>query len=227
MQEALYVQGSNDGRGSLRGELSKVTGTLEFSSYTGEPLDWWVENAYKILNRYDGGGKTFVDIGAHIGVVTVLAMLGGFEKGVAVEALPMNYQKLLINVDRHKLAGRVLPIWAAISNDPAITKRSLGYVPNSNSGTSSLAFGDGVLNTPVASLRLDNVYDIIGRPDFLKIDIEGGEWEILDQIDSEYLDLELHPKIGTYSVEDAKELLSAKYDLKDNPETPGVYGYRK
>lgn len=199
----------------------------EFAVPDGEALDFWIANAYEILNRHEGPGETFVDLGAHVGIVSVLAVREkGFQKVIAVEPALENYVQLLDNIAVNDCEGKILPVWAAITNDLPLTQTTLKQMPTGNSGTFSPAFTENYLGQQVMSLTLGNIYDIIGRPNFLKIDIEGSEWQILEQIDSDYLDIELHVKQGG-SVEGAVKILDLKYNLTPNTLTDGFYGHRK
>jgi FkbM family methyltransferase len=192
----------------------------------GEQAGWWIENAYEILNRYQGSGKTFVDIGAHIGVESIIAVKErGFDKAIAIEPALENDVKLLDNIAINDCEGYILPLWAAISNDPPLTRLTLRYM-GPNSGTFGLGFSDHLKGQQVMTLTLGNIYDMIGYPDFLKVDIEGGEWGFIDQLNSKYIDIELHSD-KKKQLKEARAILGQKYNLEKNPNTNGFYGHSK
>ncbi len=191
----------------------------------GEQANWWIENAYQILDRYRGNGKTFVDVGAHIGTESILAIKEfGFERVVAIEPALENYVILLDNIALNDCEGYILPLWAAITNDMPLTKRVLRQYPKLNSGTFGLTLPENFPGQSVMTLTLRNIYDIIGKPSFLKVDIEGGEWGLIDQFDSEYIDIELHSDKQD-QLKEAEEVLGLKYNLNKNSNTNGFYGY--
>src|SRR5208283_2488621 len=58
-------------------------------------------NEYKVTPE-DIKDKTVIDIGAHIGSFTRLALRMGAKKVIAVEASPMNYEYLIRNTKEYK-----------------------------------------------------------------------------------------------------------------------------
>jgi FkbM family methyltransferase len=64
-------------------------------------------------------GRTFVDVGAHIGTTTVSALAHhGFERGVAIEPDPDNVRLLRANVALNGLDVRATVVAAAVSDAP-------------------------------------------------------------------------------------------------------------
>jgi FkbM family methyltransferase len=140
-----------------------------------------------------------VDVGAHIGVFSLNAVLYGAKKVIAIEPHPNNYVRLVNNIIRNNLWGKIIPLPLAIggkANEPfdMLPLASIGM----NSGQRSLKFigpGEEVVNVPIVPLRW-LISDL--KIDYLKIDVEGGEFaifegepnEILDNVG--FIDIEMH-----------------------------------
>src|SRR6266700_1429534 len=106
----------------------------------GEPEEIWIENDRHILGRYDQTQRDlFVDIGAHVGAVSVLAVKeDGFDMAIAVEADLENFARMIDNIAVNNCEGQIFPIWAAISTTSL--ERVALYMPPTvaNSGCRSL-----------------------------------------------------------------------------------------
>jgi FkbM family methyltransferase len=115
----------------------------------------------------------FIDIGANVGVYTVLAGAAVGASCIAFEPLPVTFARLLDNVRLNDLGARV-----------TCHNCALGRAPGSASMTTHLdsmnhvadAGEEGAITVPVR--RLDDVVDD-DRPRVVKIDVEGFEPEVL------------------------------------------------
>lgn len=173
---------------------------LEFNIQEGEPISYFYESATKILDRYEGKNKdVLVDVGAHIGVVDILAVRErnwGF--CVGIEANLPNYVRFLDNVNINHCEGKILPIWAAISDKSFQQGTLYSNGQGINSGVQSLVFTDIYPAENVCLITLKDIIGNIPKIDLLKIDIEGGEWalftdenrEIFERV--QWIDVELH-----------------------------------
>ncbi len=148
--------------------------------------------------------KTVIDIGAHIGVFTV--MIGKYietthKKGLilAVEPMTINYIPLLANISINKLHNNVIPIKAAVAP---------------TEGTTTLSW-IGV-KEQVKTITMSHLLNLANSMqhkeiDVVKLDIEGAELEILrDGADwlkhVKAVVMELHP--ATYGYKGIKEIIS-------------------
>jgi len=131
-------------------------------------------------------GSVVYDIGAHAGSIALgVARLAGPAGGViAFEADPANAQSLQENTSRNGLAASLQVVHAAVWSHPASTipfrrsgaRRSHGGV-ETGSQRPVLASGE-LINVPAISL--DDFIAAGGRtPQLVKIDVEGGEYEVL------------------------------------------------
>lgn len=156
----------------------------------------WLDEEYRLpvdAAPFD----TLVDLGANIGLTSLwLARTYGFKKVVAVEPSPENAEIVRINLRNNGLTGEVVEAAVGARNGTAHFAAS----PESNQGRLSTGDSDGF---DVAVVTVDSVLkagDIDGVIDVLKLDIEGGE-EDLVQGNLQWLSrvrrivAELHPAI--------------------------------
>jgi FkbM family methyltransferase len=113
-----------------------------------------------------------VDVGAHVGLQTVMQNGAGFRRVLAFEPDAENYQCLVLNT---RLCPRVTPIFAALSNMTGFAKL-IDPAPY-NTGASHL----GEQSSPndarsVPTLRFD---EFGVAPNYVKIDVEGHELRVL------------------------------------------------
>lgn len=124
---------------------------------------------------------TVLECGANYGAHTVLlAKLVG-EKGrvIAFEPQRLVFHALCANIALQCMT-QVWPYWAAVGNRTG-TIRVTRLDPNADNNFGGLAMGDqhGAATEPVALLRLDS-FATLPRVDFIKIDVEGMEADVLD-----------------------------------------------
>jgi len=128
-------------------------------------------------------GDVVIDLGAHVGVVSIfLAKQYPNLRILAFEPMPQVFALLKANLRRNRVRN-VLAVNMAVSGHGANLDLVAHLASNTGGGTSCLS----TLDLPdheritVPSITLDQIfveYDI-GRCALLKIDIEGGEHEVL------------------------------------------------
>jgi FkbM family methyltransferase len=140
-----------------------------------------------------------VDIGAHVGVVSMsLAKRYGC-KVIAFEPNPDNFARLLENIIANNLGSLITALPCAVTGDGRKVK--IG-TDTDNSGGNDI-YGDGV---EVESVTLAEIMDrAIGTVDLLKIDAEGAEYEILKDVDLS----NIRAIRGEFHGQDGKALLDA------------------
>jgi FkbM family methyltransferase len=135
-----------------------------------------------VLQNYLHKGDIFLDVGANIGAISCVASrLVGDEGSVyAAEPNPKNYKMLNANIRLNKLKN-VYPFQTALGSIEAVAQ--LYNKNEKDSGMASLirdekAIGRGieVTVTSIDKLLEENQMRI---PDFIKIDVEGYELEVL------------------------------------------------
>jgi FkbM family methyltransferase len=121
-------------------------------------------------------GDTVIDIGANIGLFSLLAASRG-AKVFSFEPFPGNYQLLLDNLALNGLQHRVFPFNLAVWNQSGLLKL---YLSETNESSHSMLALSGESVTVKATTLTDilNVHHI-EKCHFLKIDAEGAEYPIL------------------------------------------------
>jgi FkbM family methyltransferase len=130
-----------------------------------------------LLDALPAGG-VLIDVGAHVGIVTLQAArhVGAAGHVHAVEPTPSNGEALLGNVELNGLANVTLHACAAgrEAGSAILHQMGLTYL-NSLVGANPYGREDEAVEVPVRSL--DDL--VTGRVDAIKIDVEGAELEVL------------------------------------------------
>jgi FkbM family methyltransferase len=168
----------------------------------GEPADFYLNETGKLLDRYEGPRKLAVDLGAHVGCFSMLAVAEfGFDLCFAVEADPVNFSHLIINIEANGLTHKIFPVLGCVAPE---SFREANLYLTASSGQQSVMFDPQ--RFPFVKVLTFAPWDLpLPSPviDFLKVDIEGAEFETfkpgLDSDDflfrSKYIDMEMHPTV--------------------------------
>lgn len=192
--------------------------------------------------------KVGVDIGAHIGIMSIAMALRGFEKIYSYEPVKCNYDRLYNNILECEFQSIIMPYQKAVWDR---TGAELEFRRAGNSGQHSAIYLQSYQFSNVCrTLSLVDVCKMIGKPiDYLKIDTEGAEhWiitpdkEVIKHLKKvRYIDLDMHdmgseeffdtqtfPKRNMYyssSKSATKELLSLLKKIGfEQIQTDGVLG---
>jgi len=144
-------------------------------------------------------GNTFVDIGANIGTVSVAAGLRG-AKVIAFEPNPYVTGLLRENLSLNRVSAVVHEKGVAGRSG----KRSFHFVPTMWGG-GSLHREDGEA-IEIDCVGINDFLDGYGNIDFMKIDIEGGEQEILGSISDKNI-----RKVKNFFIEYHSPLVSGEF----------------
>lgn len=146
-----------------------------------------------------GIGDTVIDIGAHIGTFSLFAITQFAQEVYSFEPVSENYELLDYNIwrnsERFKKYSQVVTVeHKAVSNKTG--KRRMGTTSWNTGGHSFYQEGDS--SELVETTTLDSIVRKYGLPriDFLKMDCEGAEFEILFNAPDRIL-----KKIGKISME--------------------------
>jgi FkbM family methyltransferase len=183
--ESVSKDGSSHGQPK---EPERISTTPFFRTYSNDHCVWSSVNdynEYRMPERMDGW--TVVDIGAHIGSFSWLAVNRGAAHVIAMEPHPYNYSALLKNIEG--LQGRVQPMqMAAWRSD-----RDIEWLSMINPWEHDHAAGGGFNTGGVSVMCRDlgaGIIRVLGVPlnvilrdyesvDVLKIDCEASEFPIL------------------------------------------------
>ena len=120
-------------------------------------------------------GDLFVDVGANVGVYTVLAGAAAGADCIAVEPIPTTFAKLRANVRANVMGGRVETLNIGLGRADDV----LHFTSDRDCQNRAVREGELAGETITASVRrLDDL--LAGRsPTLIKIDVEGFESEVL------------------------------------------------
>lgn len=164
------------------GERLRVPPDLRYTSVATFLLRDWSEPELRQLDRFVGPGEVFVDVGANIGLYTLKAarLVGPTGRVIAVEPGAVAGDQLLANValngfDQVRLVRGAL---SDRSGEGVLRHVPLGNDPQAYSLLPDPAAPDG---ERVRTLTLDELCAECGldRLDCLKIDVEGGEEQVI------------------------------------------------
>ncbi|MEP6914019.1 MAG: FkbM family methyltransferase [Acidobacteriota bacterium] len=142
----------------------------------------WEPNLTSFLSSRLREGDVFIDVGANIGYFSLLAsrLVGRTGEVRAIEASPATYAKLLDNIGRNQ-ATNIQAVNAAVSDRPGTVRIFRGE--ESNIGSTSIVSQHGRhFECEIAADRLDALLPeaLRRRVRFVKIDVEGAEWLVID-----------------------------------------------
>jgi len=154
----------------------------------------WRGEAPWHLQHYEGPLAIVVDIGAFTGEFSIAAAERGAGKVVAFEPQPDNFRVLSANVEQFPT---IEPWNRAVTADGSdIMLCSAGVV------SSTIIVTPGLPLIQVPSVSFAGVLSSLAMIDYLKIDIEGGEFSLFDQESNEvkrllvegvkFLEVEIH-----------------------------------
>ena len=185
-----------------------------------------------IIGGVDYAGKVCLDLGANIGGFTKVAQDFGASKVIAVECDHRNFNKLS---ESFKDADNVECIHGAVSNSDEDTVHI--YKSSSRSKHCSVTTIDNKNSKfkeydEVKAIRFN---DLVGKysPDIIKIDIEGAEYQIIDDVLAYHPDvlfIEFHSGTAKSIIKEKIQMFIDKYPINQiepqyiyhNP-TPHVY----
>jgi FkbM family methyltransferase len=143
----------------------------------------WEKPMHDIYFRYLKQNDVVYDLGAHQGFLAIMAshLVGAQGKVFAFEPLPANFNLL----SQHILINGITNCqiyFGAVSEKSGVVNFSVSEADVSNTYvTTSPAFNKHGRHIQSQSFSLDDLIltEKISRPDFIKIDVEGAEYDVL------------------------------------------------
>jgi FkbM family methyltransferase len=149
-----------------------------------------VEGVYRLQELPFEDGNVVLDIGAHVGVVSIY--LAKEHPGITVHAfepLPENYKRLVRNITANGVSN-VVAHNEAVSEDGRDLVLVTDVKSNSGGASAFVVGPDAGESVTVPSVTLTEVFEtyVADRCRLLKIDCEGAEYEILKDAPLERID---------------------------------------
>ena len=163
-----------------RGALEGYRMCIDWRRYRSFVYGAWEPELTRTFASTVKQGMTVIDIGAHIGYYTLLfaKCVGSSGRVFSFEPLPTNFALLQKNVQLNNLRQVQTFNQAVFSRAGEITISVPDDQPNSGNG--SVCLDKGVQQFRVNAVLLDAFCEeFLIRPDVLKMDVEGAEYEVL------------------------------------------------
>jgi len=198
---------------------------------------WYEPQETRIVARVLTSGAVFVDVGANWSYFSLVAagIVGAPGRVVALEPEPRLYASLTSNLAMNGLTS-VTARRAAAGAGTGQTAFAAFDADSDNWGTSHAVFDEGQADFQCATAALDDLLDQehVDCVDLVKIDVEGGELEVLDGMRRgladgryRYVVIECHPEAlasrGTSVAECLDRLLAARYRLGAIDHSPEMH----
>jgi FkbM family methyltransferase len=163
-----------------QGALEGYRMSIDWNRFRSFVYGTWEPEVLRTVTATVKPGMTVMDIGAHIGYYTLLfaKCVGTNGHVVAFEPLPANFELLKRNIRLNELPYVQAISQAVFSRNEEITLTVPDDLPHS--GDASVYPGRGTKQFRVPAITLDTFCDSAGlRPDILKMDVEGAEYDVL------------------------------------------------
>ena len=170
----------------------------------------WMINEYDIEDFEINTNDTVIDIGAHIGLFSLLvSQLCKTGKILSFEPVSENFDLLVSNLKLNRIEN-ILPFNMAVSKNSG---RLDLFLNNDQSAHSIFSKSSESINVESTSLQKIFEEHKISSCKLLKLDCEGAEYEIIDSLPSEYLD-KIQNMVIEYHLADTKPELVKSLILK-------------
>lgn len=138
----------------------------------------WEKETFRILSHFSHPDHTYLDMGAWIGP-TVLYAAKKFKRVITFEPDPIAYRHLCLNVELNDMQN-VTTFCVALADEDGIQRMNSMGNKLGDSNTSLLSSSPDKLGFDVIKLSWSSYlkYSKIGKIDLIKIDIEGGEFQL-------------------------------------------------
>ncbi len=176
-----------------------------------------IRECFRNYSDIDVSGKVVLDLGANVGGFTKMAVERGAKAVIAVEPCPDNFQILSMNSPTStNLNGAVSEHQDAVCEFYYATSKR-----NSVSSSTSKRRNASGSSITVNSYNFAALLETY-KPQVLKIDIEGKEYDLFDSIDAipefvETVAIEFHRTSGRYKSYPARFFDSSTWEVTEHP----------
>lgn len=143
----------------------------------------------KVFEHYIKSDATVFDVGANIGMYTVTAArLAKSGRVYAFEATARSFAYILDNLRLNKVTN-CFPVFGAVTCD----RGQVSFLEHKYSHEQNHINYNKSEGAKILAIRLDNFMNMsdVGRVDFLKIDVEGAELQVLKSLGEKIRDIEV------------------------------------
>jgi len=162
-----------------------------------------LDDGVKYMENYNGPHNTMLELGSHVGCSTLFfAAELNFKKIMAIEAHWENFRWFINNIYNNQLGDIITPMWGAVALQTGEFRHLFWSGSKLNHGQYGTFFRhDNHINIGFTqTIGFEHILSLFDKIDVLKIDIEGGEYEIFSPRDSlkdalkrvRFLELETH-----------------------------------
>ncbi len=165
---------------ACRGVLEGYSMCTEWSRFRSLVYGTWEPEVTSTISSIVKPGMTVIDIGAHIGYYSLLfaKRVGPNGRVFSFEPVPENFALLRKNIQLNELSQVQVFPQAVFSDKKEISIAVPDESPNSGEG--SVIHRHGARRYLVPAITLDSFCVPSGvRPDILKMDVEGAEYDVL------------------------------------------------
>jgi len=130
---------------------------------------------FDFLGSHLPKGGTFLDIGANIGFYSLIMIARGAGRALAIEPLPIAFERLQFNIRANQFEDRITPLQVALGPERGVV--AINMTPGDLGGSSIVktdAPGDSI-QVPMLPLLGALAENKIAQIDAMKIDVEGFE----------------------------------------------------
>ena len=166
----------------VKGPLKGYKWTFDATSNNEAIFGIWEINMQSIYAKYLRPGDVVFDLGAHQGFLAMLAgkLVGDQGKVYAFEASPTNFSRMTRNIQLNDVRN-CTAIHAAVCDHSGTIEFSNSVHDNSNTLVHSSPY---FINQPAVVVPAVSVDECVRQrelqpPDFMKIDVEGAEYDAL------------------------------------------------
>lgn len=177
----------------------------------------WIRKYYTPAGFTIKEDDVVVEIGAHIGIFSIFAaQLARNGKVYSFEPMPANYEMLQRNIILNK-ANNIIPVNKAVSDKKGKKEFHLSSSEIYTGEHSFFLRGDKLMKTiEVETLSLENIVKDhnISEIDFLKMDCEGAEYEILFNVPDDILRRIKQISMECHDIDNTRNKFSLREFLK-------------